>query len=580
MDLRKQIRLETIMYILAICLGLFFRLYHLGTTHLSDSEAYLSLQSLEVAHGQNPIISTSPLYILWTGFLFFIFNSSSFLARFIPAITGSIVVFIPYLLRKKIGNTTAVVLAFALALDPSLIAVSRTAGGESTGLVFLLLAYAFYVNNAAIPAGILSALALLSGPSVWHGVFSLAGVNIWKYLSERKTHLNIDMKNIDSISDRIQTDKAFEWKKYFITWGLTISIFGTIFFYNPAGLSAVMNDLLSYFKGWTSSPLGMLQKNFMALLVYETIPLFFGLWGVFRCFLYPDRNNHFLSRWFFISTVLVLFFPIHHMADLIWIIIPLWIVTSIQLTRYFNIEKEEIITVVGHGLAIFILIIFIVLNVLGMINVDASNENLQLRLFGMVGALLLIILVTFFIGWGWSIYTASRGFIIGCIFSLTIFILSQGWKAGGLGLNKTAELWNNNTQAPHVDLLLSTMGDYSEFNSGVRNEMDIIALNDVASPSIRWILRNQRNVEYMEYIPIELNPSMVITKNDYNISLTTNYTGQQFMIEESAIWEDLPSEKWFLWAFLRKIYTTKKYAILWIRSDLFPAVEAINTGIQ
>ena len=92
----RRLNLEHIFFLLALLLAVCLRLYRLGATPLSDAEARWALQALEVAgssstNGPNASINLGPQpgYVLITGFLFSMFQSSNFLARLLPALAES-----------------------------------------------------------------------------------------------------------------------------------------------------------------------------------------------------------------------------------------------------------------------------------------------------------------------------------------------------------------------------------------------------------------------------------------------------------------------------------------------------------
>jgi predicted membrane-bound dolichyl-phosphate-mannose-protein mannosyltransferase len=95
------------------------------------------------------------------------------MARFIPAIVGSALVFAPYYFRDRLKPLPALILAFLFAFDPGLVALSRQANGTILALTFLLFAWGMWRNGRAVPAGIFAGLALLSGPSLWSGLLML-----------------------------------------------------------------------------------------------------------------------------------------------------------------------------------------------------------------------------------------------------------------------------------------------------------------------------------------------------------------------------------------------------------------------
>src|SRR5512141_206862 len=94
-----RLKNEGWLYGLAFLIGIGFRLIALGATPLRDSEATLAMQALNVARGTGPLLGPQPAYILLTSILFAVIESTNFMARFLPALVGSMLVFAPLFFR-------------------------------------------------------------------------------------------------------------------------------------------------------------------------------------------------------------------------------------------------------------------------------------------------------------------------------------------------------------------------------------------------------------------------------------------------------------------------------------------------
>ncbi len=154
---------ENALYIFALIIALVVRILYLDAQPLNDSEASLALQALEILKHGNPDITAAPSYLAPTAILFFIFRSSTFLARLIPVIAGSLMSFFPYFFRKKIGNTPALIFSFLLALDPFLIHLSKTADPAMIGITSFMFLLAAILFKNPVGIGIFTAIFMLSG---------------------------------------------------------------------------------------------------------------------------------------------------------------------------------------------------------------------------------------------------------------------------------------------------------------------------------------------------------------------------------------------------------------------------------
>src|SRR5512134_4023834 len=134
------IKNEGWLYGLAFVIALGFRIIQLGASPLTDSEATLALQALHLAQGKAPLLGPQPGYILLSSILFAVINRTNFMARLIPALAGSALVFAPWFFREKLKPRPALILAFLFAVDPGLVAFSRQANGTMLAVTFLLFA--------------------------------------------------------------------------------------------------------------------------------------------------------------------------------------------------------------------------------------------------------------------------------------------------------------------------------------------------------------------------------------------------------------------------------------------------------
>jgi hypothetical protein len=170
----RTINAELGLFILIFFVALGIRLINLNRNALTNAEATLALQALDLARGGLPVLSGQPGYIVSTAFLFFITNASELTARLLPALAGSMLVWAAWLFRPHLGRLPALFLAFFLAIGPGMAAVSRQADGLIFAAAFGLLSAGFLYRQQAVPGGIFAGLALLGGPGIWMGLLIIA----------------------------------------------------------------------------------------------------------------------------------------------------------------------------------------------------------------------------------------------------------------------------------------------------------------------------------------------------------------------------------------------------------------------
>ena len=577
----SRLKYEGWLYWLAFLIALGFRMIQLGASPLTDSEATLALQALHIAQGKAPLLGPQPGYILLTSVLFAIINSTNFMARFIPALVGSALVFVPFFFREKIKPLPALILAFFFAIDPGLVALSRQASGTVLALTFLFFAWGMWRNRRAIPAGIFAGLALLSGPSLWAGLFAL-GLT-WLFLQGMGTRRTAEAESRIVDPSPISTQSVpfsnIELRPALLSLLLTLLFGGTLFFLSPNGLSAWLSALPAYLKGWTSvSPMtpGRLIVTFLA---YEPLGIFLAVLSLIRGYRIGGRRILRTGLWLGVALLLGIFY--RQSGELVWAIIPLLTLAAFELARALNLYAEERIEVGVVVLALMILLAYIWFDV-SKIALDPSNQlaATTLPLFGrniqisgapyviLLGAILIIILCVSFVAFGWSARTAWLGTTWAFVIFLGIYTLAAAWGTSGLRSRNGVEFWSLDLAPSQADLLRASVDDVSEFSLG-HPEAQPVTILGIHSPALEWILRDRELKSVSELNP-QVAPPIVVTPPMQDLGLPSAYRGQDFTWRQRPLWDQVTIADWIRWLVFRQLPRDNETIILWVRNDLFP----------
>ena len=139
-------RRELYLWLALIALAFVLRIWDLGSRpfhHDESQDAYFSWVFFD--HGDyhyQPILH-GPLRFYMTALSFVLFGDSNFTARLAPAVMGTLVVALPYLLRRQIGRVAAFAAAVFLAIGPSYLYFSRFARED---IYFAALTLAFFIS--------------------------------------------------------------------------------------------------------------------------------------------------------------------------------------------------------------------------------------------------------------------------------------------------------------------------------------------------------------------------------------------------------------------------------------------------
>lgn len=127
--LRHRDRTELALWIGVVAVALFLRLYDLGARpfhHDESQDAYFSYTFSQDfgSYEYNPLLHGPVRFYLIAAF-YKLLGDSDFTARLAPALMGTLLVALPYLLRRQLGRTAALSAAVVLAVSPSLLYFSR-----------------------------------------------------------------------------------------------------------------------------------------------------------------------------------------------------------------------------------------------------------------------------------------------------------------------------------------------------------------------------------------------------------------------------------------------------------------------
>lgn len=555
----RHFKLEGLLYTLAFLLALGLRLTQLGAMPLTDVEAAPALQALHIAQGLKPALSPHPLYILSTSVLFFLFGGgTNFLARLAPALAGSALVFAPLLL-ERIKPRPSLILAFFIALDPGLTAISRQVASPILAITYLIFSWGFFSKNKTGLAGGFAALAFLSGPAVWAGLLGL-GIT-WAIMEGIKSIRATDEPQVSTIDLRQSIREAT------LPFIITFITAGTLFFIVPNGLSAALESIPAFITTWLIPSNVPISWLFLSLPVYQPLVLLLAVFAIVRGWLKGSQRIIPLSVWFLVTLMLAIFSPSRQVADLAWSLIPLGALAALELARNINIFPEERREVAGVICLTVLLWVFAWLNFTGMVWHPQGSQEYGLGFWILMGVLLLIVLSLLLVAAGWSKRTARLGGIWGLVLGLGVLGLGGALGSAGLRGLGHPELWWLPSMPMQADLLQATISDISEWSSGDDNSAPVV-ITGLDSPALEWVLR-EHQVTVAKSLDVSSSPYFVITPFETDPVLVSAYRGQDFSWRQTPLWDNALPMDWIRWVTLRDMPQSAETIILWARDDLF-----------
>jgi len=564
--MKNQIKITTEIFLYGIIFFLagILRLILLGKIPLIETEASWAYQAWQIWKGESTRPGSMIGYLSLTEALFTIFGSGNIVARFWPALAGSFIIWIPFYFRDRLGRIAALVLAAGFALDPALVSLSRMADSPIPALVFLLLFAAAFHHNRLNWSLLFLFLALFSGPAFWLGAV-VVGVtlllsNILGYL-DFKEYVHSKFSDFQNYQNRFWSAAG----EFFLPALVVLGI-GSFFFSQYQGLSAWMASLPEFLMSWLT-PSGVSALKVLAALVLSN-PLIniFGVLGFLAAWRQNDQVGKIFSLWFGFSLLLVLMYPGRETADLIWVVVPLWVGTAKELVRLFQIAKSSWVVFTLSGM-VAVLITLNWLTLTGMIFQQANQRAVLLQWGLMAASLALALLAMTIVGseWGWP--SVKKGFAVGAAGMLTVYMFSAMVQGAFLSVGDPKSFWTKEFGSGQVGLLLDSIQEVSVVETGRWDSVQGAVINGNAT--LKWALREFIDIKYYDvYDPSKTTPVLITWEVDnYPVPLNI-YRGQDFVITSTPGWTGVFPEDWISWIAFRDGPIDKQDIILWVRQDI------------
>jgi hypothetical protein len=556
-DERNQKR-EFLWFLMAFVVAASLRFIKLGSLALGSDQAAQAMQTLGLVRGTVPIIEGSPSYMALTSILFTVFSASGFWACFWPAAFGSLVVFVPLLFRDWFGGRGTVLLAFFLALDPGLIAVSRNASGMMITLVSFLVFIGALKNRRTLLAGIAAGLVILGGVCSWPILIAAILITAIFFFSlpagERKD----------------KAANSVDWKTLAISTFATVILLGTVFFIRPSVINGIGAGFYQYFSGLASGEGVSLKVMLISLPITELFTLPLTIWGIIIGLKNKDALTEFLSYSAGILLLLCLLNSSRHVTDWVWTIVPLTMLAVKGLDDLLRrFKTNEMIVTIIQAVITAVLIIFSFLNLLSTINNPPVDSTATGRsVLEILMPLIFLAVVSLLLSYGWSMGSSRQGLIIG-VGALFLFVtIGTSWKAAGLGLRPEAELWRSDALPVGCGLVQKSASTLGLMTNGLETRIDISLIGN-GSQDVEWCLRDFDKLSSVVSVGKYDSPSIIIGSSDSQINPVDSYSLQRILWTSVIDYDNMSASEWIKWFVSRNSPTITTMLNFWARNDLF-----------
>jgi len=521
MKILEKLTVTHLIYAIILIVAIALRLVNLNGVSLTNNEAQHALCALD-GHRQG-CEEISRLYLFFTNTIFTFFGANNFFARVFPAMIGSLIVLIPFMLESLIDRKSGIVLAVCLALDPILIQTSRAADSTIIGIVFILFLGTFLLKRNWMAALVIFAFGLLSGTSFWIGLIILGMAYGVTWLLTRKNegeelHRNNSM---DALKNQIKN------KNYLLILFLLWVGISTRMLTDLRGLLSPLKSLVAIFpSGATLMVKATLPTDvrLIAFLFYSFYAIIFSFSAFFHAEQNQNRRNLFFLIWILLGMVVYLVpqFPLYEAA---WICIPMWVLAANRMVQIGNAALQEkkairIPILVGIAILVFLSLQVIRLHYLLSVGLDLS-KNLAL----LVAPLVLCILFILLYGYGWSKIHALQ--VVSVLFLLcgTFALVRNANRSANITDTIEYELIREGSYLKNTDILIEEIENYRTKNEILPEDMDIALSSNDQTEGMEWVLR-----DYSVSIISELSEN---ESSSYEVLILNSDSTQAFPEHES-----------------------------------------------
>jgi hypothetical protein len=182
----------------------------------------------------------------------------------------------------------------------------------------------------------------------------------------------------------------------------------------------------------------------------------------------------------------------------------------------------------------------------------------------------MIILVSILVGWGWSWQVSWKSLIIALMILLSLYQLSATRRAGFLEKKQSNEFFSNSPLVTNGGELTKNLKQYSQKLEGKQVLKDVSVFTPYP-PSLKWALRDLSNVKFVNALDPNALPAFVISFSDEKNLSAGDYRGESLVWQQTIEWENMKWYEWGNWLAFRKVPVSLQRVILWMRVDLFPA---------
>ncbi len=227
------------------------------------------------------------------------------------------------------------------------------------------------------------------------------------------------------------------------------------------------------------------------------------------------------------------------------------------------------------AILIVVLFAFLLLTFRVMINANLPQELRVNYLLALIIGAVLLVAIVLMVSYGWSQEVAMPGLLIGLTIVFGVGLLALSVKSTGLAPERSWELWYPDEPQVTTVWLRETIDDIVDWNTSGKGALEIV-VSDMDRPSLRWLLRDDPDVEFVSSAPPLSEPGLLITSDQEMPEIAGGYRGQDLVWESRAVWPQMSGFDYVSWLLTRDAPAINENVIIWVRTDLMPDAQFSN----
>ncbi len=563
---------EVVLYLVVACLAAGLRLSRLDWPPLTEDEARQALG----AAWRTPAASAhwtpepdwapeSPTYNALTRWVFQVGGASEALARLVPAFAGVGLALAPLWMRPRLGRGHALMTSFVLAVSPTLVTVSRTAGGESLALFGIGTCLALLLGSEKIGEGRLLGAAVAAGLALGSGAAAFTGCLglLVAYLGLRV--LKRERGAAAGVSG------AGRWGRWLSVALVALLLVATSLGTSVTEAAGVADSLAAWLKGWAGRGETPALTALFVLVTFEPLAIVFGVWEGAQRRARGDLLGAGCAMWAVGAVLVALVYPMRTPGSVAWVALPLAVLAGGALARLVDGLMSGW-SWMGHGTLTAVLLLFGAMSGVQLSNYASGRGPggydldpayslwLSLVLLGVAAVMALL-----YAG-GWSRRLAFESVGVAAGVATLLVSLSMVWRANfAETAASTASLWRSETTGPGLRLLIKTLEGLSQAHTGRIDALPVTTAAP-ATASMAWQLRSFPRAADAE--PGASPEAIVAPEGIVPQGLAAEYLGQTLTVGERRAWVGALPPNPLRWWFTPQAPSEPVRWLLLVRRDL------------